>query len=101
MHINQFYILVLCTSYNSRAKFKVNFNKIPLAFLAEMTIIGIVERESRSTENKIKTDTKRRLFSMNRKTYFENLCQMLFGMERAGAALCRMETGRQSRRTTR
>lgn len=38
---------------------------------------------------------------MNRKTYFENLGQMLFGMERAGAAMCRMETGRQSRHTTR
>lgn len=38
---------------------------------------------------------------MNRNTYFNSLAQMLSGMERAGAALCRMETGRGSRRTSR
>ena len=38
---------------------------------------------------------------MNRKSYIESLGQMLSGMERAGAALCRMETGRGSRRASR
>lgn len=38
---------------------------------------------------------------MNRKSYIESLGQMLSGMERAGAALCRMEAGRGSRRASR
>lgn len=34
---------------------------------------------------------------MNRHEYIAALGQMLSGMERAGAALCRMETGRGRR----